>query len=148
MINPSSSAFVSEQLMDPKPPKKQNRNKNKNPPYFSRTLPVLLSHRQTPELRAEVRRCSIAHGPRILAVSSFGLLSFASALFPSKREYLPTSQLTYLPYLHTYLLTMRIVLFFDDFYSFGWKNGPYKDENRLFTYLFSYQQLLMFSTNY
>jgi hypothetical protein len=138
MINPSSSAFVSEQMMDPKPLKKQNRNKNKTPPCFSRTLPVLLPHRQTPELRAEVRRCSVARAharARVLAVSSFGLLSFASALFRSKQEYLPTSLPTYLPtvpYLHTYLLTMRIVLFFDDFYTFGMKNWTLQGRNPTF----------------
>jgi hypothetical protein len=122
----------------PNPKKKQNRNKNKKPHSFSRTLPVLFSHRQTPELRAEVRRCSVARAharARILAVSLFGLLSFASAPFRSKQEYLPTDLPTYLPTYRTYLLTMRIVLFFDDFYSFGWKNGPYKDENRLFIIL-------------
>jgi hypothetical protein len=141
MINPSSSAFVSEQMMDPKPQKKtKQKQKQKTSLFFPYSPRTLLSspNSRTPRWGATLLRRARARArknsrgfpfrPSFLRFRSFPVETGIPTYRP---PYLPT----YLPYLHTYLLTMRIVLFFDDFYSFGWKNGPYKDENRLFIIL-------------
>jgi len=133
----------------PNPQKNKTETKTKTLPIFPVLSPCSSLIAKLPN---SALRCDAAPSRTGQEFSRFPLSAFFPSLpLFSRRNgntYLPPNLPTYLPYLHTYLLTMRIVLFFDDFYSFGWKNGPYKDENRLFTYLFSYQQLLMFSTNY
>jgi hypothetical protein len=126
MINPSSSAFVSEQMMDPKPQKKQNRNKNKKPPCFSRTLPrtpLSSPNFRTPRSGATLLRRARARArknsrgflfrPSFLRFRSFpvetGIPTYLSTYLPT---YIPTYLPTYVPPHHAYCTLFRWFLLF------------------------------------
>lgn len=110
MINPSSSAFVSEQLMDPKPPKKQNRNKNKNPPYFSPYSPR--TPLSSPNSRTPRWGATLLHRARAQEFSRFPLSAFFPPSFLRFRSFpVETGIPTYLPtHLHTYRTYIRTSL--------------------------------------